>query len=72
MPMILNGRYCTVTEICEKQGITTGYLRNLLGAGRVVGAVRVAKTWLIPLPFTVISSGSNMGPKSKLKMKDSA
>lgn len=72
MPVVLNGRYATVTEVCEKHKLSNGYLRNLLGAGRVVGAVRVAKTWLIPLPFQVVSSGSNMGPKSKLKMKDSA
>lgn len=43
------GEYLTVAEAVEVMGCTEGWVRTLLGAGRIPGARRIGqRVWLIP------------------------
>lgn len=43
------GEYLTVAEATEVMGCTEGWVRTLLGAGRIPGARRIGqRVWLIP------------------------
>lgn len=43
------GEYLTVSETVQVMGCTEGWVRQLLGAGRLPGARRIGqRVWLIP------------------------
>ena len=48
-------RYVTVAEAADEVGLTESYIRRLCREGRVRGAERFGKSWMIPTPVTVYS-----------------
>jgi excisionase family DNA binding protein len=45
--------YQTTAEAAARLGVTPGYLRQLLVAGRIPGAVKRGRDWLIPAGFVL-------------------
>jgi excisionase family DNA binding protein len=45
----LSGDYATVSEAVEILGVNQQYVRRVLQQGRVSGAVKVGRDWLIPV-----------------------
>jgi excisionase family DNA binding protein len=45
----LNGDYATVSEAVEILGVNQAYVRRVLQQGRVSGAVKIGRDWLIPV-----------------------
>ena len=45
----LNGVYATVTEAVKILGFNESYIRRLLKEGKVRGAVKTGRDWLIPV-----------------------
>jgi excisionase family DNA binding protein len=45
----LNGDYATVSEAVEMLGVNQQYVRRVLQQGRVSGAVKIGRDWLIPV-----------------------
>lgn len=44
--------YQTTTEAGVKTGLAASYIRRLAASGRIAGAEKVGKTWLIPQDWT--------------------
>ena len=45
--------WVTVAEAAEQLGVSAGRIRQLLGQGRVHGARRSGRDWLIPTPVDI-------------------
>ncbi|MBE9212097.1 helix-turn-helix domain-containing protein [Plectonema cf. radiosum LEGE 06105] len=58
--------YVSTTQAAEILNISTSRMRHLVSQGRVKGAYKCGKSWIIPLFNTmpIISTGSR-GPKAK-------
>lgn len=46
-------RFCTVAQAARALGVTPGRVRQLLWEGRIVGARKHGRDWLIPAPVRV-------------------
>ncbi|HXF67427.1 MAG TPA: helix-turn-helix domain-containing protein [Burkholderiales bacterium] len=46
-------RFCTVAEAAAVLGVTPGRVRQLLSEGRIIGARKHGRDWLIPAPVRV-------------------
>ncbi len=44
----MEGEYLSASEYAAKHGKDTGRLRRLLADGRIPGAVKIGKQWVIP------------------------
>lgn len=67
-PMHLRTRFATVAEAAEELKVTTMRIRHLLQQGRIRGARKIGREWLIPLPMEV-TPGSR-GPRPKHERKE--
>ncbi|MEM7581547.1 MAG: helix-turn-helix domain-containing protein, partial [Cyanobacteria bacterium P01_A01_bin.80] len=65
--------YVGTTQAAEILNISTSRMRYLLAQGRVKGAYKVGRTWIIPLfqGNPVISRGSR-GPRAKWRRRNPA
>lgn len=45
--------YLTVAEVAAALGVSTGRVRQLLGQGRIYGARKLGRDWMIPAPVRV-------------------
>ena len=63
------GRFMTLSEAAIKLGVTPGRLRQLAQQGRVLGARKVGRAWVIPTNVKIIQNMEDKNRKKKLKMK---
>lgn len=52
----LNGRYTTAETLAKTVGIRRDLTLLFCERGRFIGAVKINKTWLIPIPLKVVGN----------------
>lgn len=55
----LHGTYASVQEAAQMLGVTERYIRKMLVGGRIQGAVKTGRDWLIPVVNGAIAVESN-------------
>lgn len=56
-------------QAAKMKKVTSRRIRSLCEQGRVPGAKKVGKAWVLPAKFVVIASEANHNPNLKIKMK---
>ncbi len=53
----------SLTEAAQEAGLSSARLRLLAAQGRLLGARKIGRSWVVPAPVRILPSASGRGPK---------